>query len=348
MGKVAAKNRYVLPGAELTAANIVWAGLSKESERAVENAVADFVQKFHKVLPASPPTVKDYIVWSAQQGRAPTTISTRVALIGSWHSKSGYVDPTKDPEIKALLKGLRKANTVPAKKARPLLIRELRTMVDYCDQQHAYAQTLEDPRQARATQLRAIRDKAMILTGFWFGYRGDDLVRLSWNRVGFTQGDVDETGRLQTILTLGMPYSKGDRLGQGDERAIPELDDLCPVKAMQDWCVALDDPSGPVFVGISRWGDISTKAMYATRTNSWLKELMGKAGLDAKGYSSHSMRRGLATFADSMGISAAELAHWVRWKNIETANSYVERANALPYHLMKLQKNKGDSENQTA
>lgn len=74
--------------------------------------------------------------------------------------------------------------------------------------------------------------------------------------------------------------------------------------------------------------------MASTALSRWLQKAMRDAGLQPEGYSSHSMRRGFATFAARHGASAGDIASWVRWKHLATAEKYIDRAAALPNRLL--------------
>ena len=104
---------------------------------------------------------------------------------------------------------------------------------------------------------------------------------------------------------------------------------------MLAWRALHDVEQGPVFIGVNRWGDIGEKATLPNMVTRWLRDIMTRAGLESEGYSSHSMRRGFATFADSQGVAAGKLAKWVEWKSLQTAEGYIDRAEPLPVILAR-------------
>ncbi|WP_282876954.1 hypothetical protein [Pseudomonas peli] len=77
--------------------------------------------------------------------------------------------------MRQVLRGIRTLHPTPPKQAAPLLLRQhLQTAVTCFE---------EEARQARehhdlAALRRARRDSALLLLGFWRGFRGDELARL--------------------------------------------------------------------------------------------------------------------------------------------------------------------------
>lgn len=96
-----------------------------------------------------------------------------------------------------------------------------------------------------AKQLAATRNRALVLLGFWRGFRSDDLTRLQVEHVQVFPGEG---------LVLYLPRSKTDRTNQGREYKVPALSQLRPVAACQDWLALSGLTDGPVFRGIDRWG----------------------------------------------------------------------------------------------
>ncbi|MBL4868531.1 MAG: hypothetical protein JKY67_19375 [Pseudomonadales bacterium] len=67
---------------------------------------------------------------SSKANLTPSTIRTRLSMIARWHTQRGLVDPTKAPEIKAMMKGLRSHYQKAPKKARPLGFSELKSIIE--------------------------------------------------------------------------------------------------------------------------------------------------------------------------------------------------------------------------
>jgi integrase len=210
--------------------------------------------------------------------------------------------------VRQVLKGIRECHPVQEKRAKPLQLEPLRQLVDWLVTQAI------DPQQ----RLRATRDRALVLLGFWRGFRSDELTRLRVDQIQVFPGEG---------LILFLPRSKTDRASQGREYRVPALSQLCPVAAFQDWLVQSGLSEGPVFRSIDRWGHLSESALNPQSIVPMLRALLANAGVpDAHQYSSHSLRRGFASWAGGNGWDVQALMEYVGWKDIKSAMRYIERA----------------------
>ncbi|WP_238786585.1 hypothetical protein [Pseudomonas sp. S34] len=79
---------------------------------------------------------------------------------------------------------------------------------------------------------------ALVLIGFWRGFRGDVLSRLQ----------VEKTQAQAGVgITFYLPHSKGDRQHHGTTFRTPALKKLCPVQAYVNWITVAGIAQGPVF-----------------------------------------------------------------------------------------------------
>ncbi|TKJ78782.1 tyrosine-type recombinase/integrase [Pseudomonas sp. CFBP13509] len=99
---------------------------------------------------------------------------------------------------------------------------------------------------------------------------------------------------------------------------------LCPVEAYINWITVAGIAKGPVFQRIDRWGNLSGKAMQPHSLIPVLRRIFKEAGLPAELYSSHSMRRGFATWASANGWDIKGLMSYVGWKDMKSALRYVD------------------------
>ncbi len=60
-----------------------------------------------------------------------------------------------------------------------------------------------------------------------------------------------------------------------------------------------------------------------------LRRILEEAGIPADIYSSHSMRRGFATWASANGWDIKGLMSYVGWKDMKSALRYVEASNSF-------------------
>ncbi len=165
--------------------------------------------------------------------------------------------------------------------------------------------------------LRCRRDSALILLGFWRGFRSDELCRLQVQ---------DIKAIAHSGITLYLPRSKGDRDNLGRTYQTPALQRLCPVQAYIEWvnCAAL--VRGPVFRAVDRWGNLQEEGLHANSVIPLLRQAFERAGIAAEHYTSHSLRRGFASWAHAAGWDLKSLMAYVGWRDIKSAMRYIDAA----------------------
>ncbi|WP_284079360.1 site-specific integrase, partial [Herbaspirillum aquaticum] len=176
--------------------------------------------------------------------------------------------------------------------------------------------------------LRHTRDKALLLIGFWRGFRSDELARLEIDRIEAVAGEG---------MAIYLPRTKTDRSLKGTSYKTPALSKLCPVTAYLDWLAVSGLKTGAVIRGIDRWGTISEGAVNAASIIPLFRRILKAAGVrDVHLYSSHSLRRGFATWASANGWELRTLMEYVGWKNVASASRYVDSQD--PYHREMLER----------
>lgn len=313
-------------------ADLLAAGTRANTQQAYLSDLRHFEQVFGGVLPATPTLIENYLTQFSDKF-APVTLQRRLAALSAFHRDHGHADPTKTPQLKQLMKGIRSSANRPPRQARPLGLALLLILVAHWDSEIAAAAVMRDPRVARQRALVAIRDKAFYLIGLWDGFRSDELVRLNVEDV---QRD-DSIKGLQR-LKLYLPYSKGDRSAEGQTHWLVELPMLCPVAAYQDWIAAAFLDSGPVFRAIDRWGNVSDTGLNIDSVIKLMRSALIGAGvpaIEARSYSSHSLRRGFASEWSEHGGALPALMRHVGWKDPANAAKYIEPHGSPPLELMQ-------------
>src|SRR3546814_16173815 len=100
-----------------------------------------------------------------------------------------------------------------------------------------------------SSDLRHLRDRALVLLGFWRGFRGDELVRLQVQDLRLVPGEG---------MTCFLPHSKGDRQHAGRTYKVPALSRWCPVAATSAWVDEAELHEGPLFRAVDQWAGIAT------------------------------------------------------------------------------------------
>lgn len=233
----------------------------------------------------------------------PRTLKRRLVAIKQFHCYQGFPDPTDHPLVKKTLRGIQNTHGIPKRKAPAMTLDQVKCLLDYLAGQQTLA---------------ARRNAAMIALGFFGALRGSELTLLKREQL---QLDPQDQG-----LTLLIPRSKTDPTGEGQTCAIPALGNAyCPLQSVQRW---LDDsgiPSGYLFRGINQWQQLSPNPITLDGFNKSLRQLAETCQLpDAQRFSSHSLRRGLATSASAAGASFKSIMRQGRWRHEGTVLEYIE------------------------
>ena len=287
----------------------------ENTRRSYRSALRHFEQAWGGLLPANSEMIARYLADNAD-ALSVTTLQQRLAALSSWHTENGFVDPTRSPRVRQVMKGIRSVHGAPAKQARPLALETLE-MLDRALETEV--RSALDQGQAN-TALRAARDRALFLIGFWRGFRSDELSRLRIEHIDVTEGQG---------MRIFLPTSKGDRANAGRQYACPALSRCCPVQAYLAWLDRSGLECGPVFRKIDRHGHVLEGALRSGSLAPLLRGRLEKAGLldnrkDGAGVSSHSLRRGLANWARDSGWDVKALMAYVGWKDMRSALRYLE------------------------
>lgn len=281
------------------------------TRRSYQAAVRHFEVEWGGFLPATADSIARYLADYSDK-LAINTLKQRLAALAQWHIDQGFPDPTKAPVVRKVLKGIQVLHPAQEQQAKPLQIDHLLQVVGWLDQAIVLAR---QQRQVGA-ELRHTRDKALLLLGFWRGFRGDELVRL---QVEYIEA-VPEQG-----MRCFLPRSKGDRQLQGRTYKVPALDTLCPVTAYNNWIGLATLTEGPVFRSIDRWGNLGAAGLHINSLVKLMRSLFSHAGLEApESFSSHSLRRGFADWANANGWDIKTLMEYVGWKDVKSAMRYID------------------------
>lgn len=298
------------------------AATRENTRRSYQSAIRHFEIDWGGFLPASADAIARYLADHAES-LSVNTLRSRLAALAQWHQTQGFPDPTKTPHVRKVLKGIAALHPVSEKRAKPLQLAQLERLTAWLDEQIADAMAMGDAR----TCITHVRNKALVLLGFWRGFRSDELSRLRIEHITI------EPGR---GMTLFLPRTKGDRAQLGTTFRAPALSRLCPVAAYEAWIAASGLTEGPVFRSIDRWGHISNEVLHGGSFVPLLRALFRTAGVPAPdSYSSHSLRRGFATWANSNQWDLKMLMEYVGWKDVRSAMRYIDAADPFAQHRIE-------------
>lgn len=281
------------------------------TRRSYVSAIRHFEVEWGGLLPATIDSIARYLAEHADS-LSLNTLKHRLAALSRWHQEHGFPDPTKAAKIRQVLKGIRALHPSQEKRAKPLELDILEQTSDWLVQATAAAILRGDASSA----LRHTRNRALVLLGFWRGFRSDELASLCIEFIEIKPGEG---------MTCYLPRSKGDRQLEGRKFSCPALSRLCPVEAVEDWLALSKLKVGPLFRKIDRWGHLSATGLLPGSIIPMLRQFLTKAGIaDADAFSSHSLRRGFAQWAGSSGWDIRELMTYVGWRDIKAAMRYLD------------------------
>lgn len=283
------------------------------TRRSYASALRHFEVEWGGLLPATIDSIARYLSDHAES-LSLNTLKHRLAALSRWHQDHGFADPTKAAKIRQLLKGIRALHPAQEKRAKPLELDILQGVCGWL----AGAAAAAAARGDEVAVLRHTRDRALVLLGFWRGFRSDELSSLCIEFIEIKPGEG---------LTCYLPRSKGDRQLEGRHFSCPALSRLCPVEALEEWLAVSQLKDGPLFRKIDRWGHLAEAGLIPGSIISVLRQLLAQAGVtDTNAFSSHSLRRGFAHWAGQSGWDLRELMNYVGWRDVKTAMRYLDGA----------------------
>jgi integrase len=302
------------------------------TRQSYHTAIEHFEVQWKGLLPTTAHGVARYLAEYADT-LAVSTLRQRLAALAQWHNAQGFPDPTKTPIVRQAMRGIRALHPAQEKQAKPLQLDELECVVGALGRAVDAARRDND----RAGELRNLRDKSLILLGFWRGFRSDEISRLRVEHVEASAGEG---------ISCFLGRTKGDRQNLGSTFRAPALSRLCPVEAYLDWIGAAQLTAGPVYRAVDRWGHVGENGLHVDSIAPLLRRMLKNAGLlSTDAYSGHSLRRGFANWAASDGWDVKSLMEYVGWRDIKSALRYIDASvsfakarmeNGMVRHIQKL------------
>lgn len=292
------------------------AASSDNTRRAYQADIRHF-ENWGGQLPATTESVLRYL-YAFAESLNPRTLSRRITAIKQWHLYQRLADPTEAPIVSKTLTGIARLHGKPKDKAPPLLPEHLIRIAGCLSTQ---------------STLAAFRDNALLQIGFLGAFRRSELIDIRLEHINWQPAGIE----------IMIPKSKTDQVHDGQYCVIPNgNDELCAIRALKTWLDKAGITEGFVFRRIHRGNKMSDLNVMADSVNEILKNRALEAGIEgAMDFSSHSMRRGLATTASRDGVSLPAIMRQGRWKQVGTVMEYIEAAqrfeeNAAGQILQKL------------
>ncbi len=244
-----------------------------------------------------------------------STIQRILASISYKYRVNGFQFDRKNPNISETISAIvRSEKNKVSGQAKELLKLDIEKIIDKIPNDN------ED--------IRNIRDKALILIGFYSFCRRSELLGMKFEHLNF------ENDGVQVLI----PFSKTDQKGDGRMIYLPKINTAyCPVTALKNWLdVSLID-SGPLFYKINKANNIekyilNNKNQKISLTDTSfvliLKKRALNAGLDeCDKISGHSLRIGSITQARMNGVPTHEIMAQSGHKTTQMIDRYTKLTN---------------------
>jgi site-specific recombinase XerD len=283
---------------------------SNNTVRAYKSDFKDFglfcAQNGFKSLPSEPNIVSLYLTNLSTKGAKMSTLKRRLVSIGVIHRLKGHYLDTKHPAIIENIMGIKRRKGSVQKGKKPLLINNLKAIINVIDQQ-------------KKEEIKKLRDRSIILIGFSGGFRRNEIVSL----------DYDDLDFVPEGLKITLKRSKTDQFGEGSVKALPYFDnsEYCPVVSIKKWIEISKINSGSLFRRFVKGSKLSEKRLTDQTVALLIKEYLNLAGIDSKNYSGHSLRSGFATTAAESGVDERNIMVMTGHKSSEMVRRYIREVN---------------------
>ncbi len=233
-------------GLDVESLDRVWAAVEGSTSAATKAAYRSDWARFERwaeaggqdVLPASPLVVAAYLTGAAEErkpdGRpqfGSASLTRWASSINQVHTAAGFAAPGRSEVVRRALSGVRRTRKVPPKRRSPLLLADIRLLLE----------AIRPAMGVWPAGMAAHRDAALLLMGFAGAHRRSELVGLRLSDVTVHPADG---------LHVRVRSSKTDQEGQGVVRALPYGRDpqTCPPCALVRWrrllLAYIDDDGG--------------------------------------------------------------------------------------------------------
>ena len=278
--------------------------------RAYKSDFKDFglfcVQNGFSTLPSEPKIVSLYLTHLSTKNVKLSTIKRRLVSIGVIHKIKGHYLDTKHPIIIENLMGIKRRKGVVQKGKKPILINDLKKIVDVINQQ-------------KIKDIKKLRDKSIVLIGFSGGFRRNEIVSL----------DVEDLEFVFEGLKITVNRSKTDQFGEGFIKGLPYFDNklYCPVTTVQRWLNISKIKKGPLFRRFIKGSKLSENRLTDQTVALIIKQYLNSAGINSSNYSGHSLRSGFATSVAEAGAEERSIMAMTGHKSTEMVRRYIKESN---------------------
>lgn len=266
-------------------------------------------------LPSDPRMVALWLTHMARQlHRKRSTIKRMMSTISVAHRRAGHPNPCEAEVVRESFRGISNVLATDADSrathSAPLLITHL----------EALSESMGD-------DLRAVRDRAVVLVGWSGALRRGEIAAL----------DVEDLAFVDKGVRVRLPRSKTDQTGEGQHVAIfyATRKALCPVQALRSWTEASEIRAGALFRPLTRGktpklGDHRMSARAVDRVvKRWTAAANVQPEQAGDRFGAHSLRAGFVTEAARADRPEYSIAKQTRHRSAEVLRGYIRIASVF-------------------
>ena len=278
------------------------AAYASNTRRAYRSDIDSF-RRWGGHLPSDVSEIAAYIADQAEV-LSPMTIRRHLAALSQLHKALGISpNPVKSPHIGAMLRGLSRLHGRPQRAVIPLLITDLRAILDIIPD----------------TTIGS-RDACLLALGFAGGLRRSELVGL----------DVSDVQIAASGICLHLKRSKTDQAGKGRTVGIPVgRTKYCPTRILTHWLSDARLQDGPLLRAVTKSGTVKPQRLSSEAVATVVKKWVAKIGLCPADYSGHSLRAGFVISAIQAGASEHSIRKQTGHASSATMERYIRIANVF-------------------
>lgn len=256
-------------------------------------------------VPTSEETLLLFVVHLAQQGLAHATIKVYLSAVRNLHVTTGLhreFTAQLTPKLELVMKGIKKEKALNSPRTR------LPITIDIMSK-------LKSTLGVNSENYDNIMLWAACALAFFGFLRCSEFTVPSQEEYCPTSHlsleDIVIDSRISpTMIQVTIKQSKTDPFRVGCKLCLGKTGrDICPITAILPYLAIRGDTYGPLF--------ILANGSYLTRQrfSALLSETLQKAGVDSRGYNTHSFRIGAATTAKENGVSDVHIKMLGRWQS---------------------------------
>lgn len=240
---------------------------SLNTVRSYKNAIDHYRFTYGKQLPTSAASIIEYLSVS-RDSFSPGTLQIHLSALSDWHSNQGFADPTKDEAVREFMDHIKRTSDHVPCRRQAVTFNDL-TKMDDCLDEDAHDEHSELFLPSTGEQLRSLRDRVILLLGYWCSLSAKQIVGL-------------EINDLEISKARGMLINLSPSTNHRAKMLVPYLKHHCPVKATEEWIAAIFSNGGPLLRPINRWGEIKNEKLHSQSINLILDTVANNAGVIAR------------------------------------------------------------------